>query len=236
MTFLNYLHMERFVQQPDATEVFPAGEEPPAGARQRLAGIRIANLTFAYRGRQIFSGFELTSAKPRIVLKGPSGCGKTTLLRLLFRSLPANTDAVLPQASSTVFVLQEDALFPWMTGRDNVTRLLGHRATSMDQHSLFPVVRLFIERPAFQMSFGQRRAIELFRAILAEPDILYLDEPFNYLDDGRTSALIDGLVALSQRSTQLVLTTHRHDHTLDSISDVFTFAGDPPYTRLERRS
>lgn len=228
--------MESFVRQPDAAGAIAGGGEPSEAARQRLAGIRIANLTFAYRGRQIFSSFELTSAKPRIVLKGPSGCGKTTLLRLLFRSLPANPDAVLPRASSTVFVLQEDALFPWMTGRDNVTRLLGPRAASIDQHSLFPVVRPFIDRPAFQMSFGQRRAIELFRAILYEPEILYLDEPFNYLDDGRTSAVIDDLVSLSERCTQIVLTTHRHDYTLDSISDVYTFVGDPPYARLERRS
>lgn len=193
-------------------------------------GFAVGNVSFSYGDRAIFRTFSLASSRNRVVLKGPSGCGKTTLLRILFGSLPVNSGAKLPTYENSVLVLQEDALFPWLTGRANVCRLIG--SPSIDDHPLFATVADFIDRRAFRMSYGQRRAIELFRAIIYKPSIIYLDEPFNYLDDVKAAAFIAALIETSESSSQLVITTHRHDHSLDRESDVFTFVGEAPYSSL----
>jgi ABC-type molybdenum transport system ATPase subunit/photorepair protein PhrA len=98
------------------------------------------------------------------------------------------------------------------------------------------VVSDFIDLPAHKMSYGQRRSVELFRAILYHPDVLYLDEPFNFLDDAKATSFITSLISLTETASQMVMTTHRHDHSLDGVSDVFSFRGDPPFTSLERVS
>jgi ABC-type nitrate/sulfonate/bicarbonate transport system ATPase subunit len=194
----------------------------------------IDGLSFAYGDRLIFSDFSLKSAYRIIVLKGPSGCGKTTLLKLLFGALRPSTARRLSRPSPAALVLQEDALFPWLSGRANITRFLNLDSGAIEDHPLFPVVADFLDRPAYQMSYGQRRSIELLRAILYKPNVLYLDEPFNYLDDSRIAAFIAALIDLSRSTSRIVMTTHRHDHSLDAVAQVFTFVGDPPYMTLER--
>ena len=111
--------------------------------------------------------------------------------------------------------------FPWLTGRSNITRFLRIDNRAIEEHPLFRSVGSFIDQPAYRMSFGQRRAIELFRAILYQPEMLYLDEPFNYLDDTKTHDLIGALLVATESSSRLLMTTHRHDDSLDRISEVF---------------
>jgi ABC-type nitrate/sulfonate/bicarbonate transport system ATPase subunit len=196
-------------------------------------GIDVSNLSFSYGQMPLFCRFSLKSSERRVVIKGPSGCGKTTLLRLLFGSLDPGTGACLPRFATSVLVLQEDALFPWLSGRSNITRFIRIDEITLKTHPLFEVVADFIDRPVFRLSYGQRRTVELFRAILYRPQVLYLDEPFNYLDDKRSNAFISALLDATDTSSRLVMTTHRHDHSLDSTSAVFTFVGEPPYSALE---
>jgi len=191
----------------------------------------IDKLSFSYPNRGLFSNFSLRSDRKRIVLKGPSGCGKTTLLRLLFGSLPHGKDSVIPTLIQPIMVLQEDALFPWLSGRGNIDRFLSLNSP-LDEHPLFPVVAAFIDRPCYQMSYGQRRSVELFRAMLSPPDALLLDEPFNYLDDAKTAAFIEHLLSSAWANVLIVITSHRHDSSLDNASDVFLFEGDPPFANL----
>jgi ABC-type multidrug transport system ATPase subunit len=127
----------------------------------------------------------------------------------------------------------EDALFPWLTGRQNIELLVSVPSTRIENHPLFPTVADFIERRAYQMSFGQRRAIELFRVLLARPKTIYLDEPFNYLDDYKANTFVEYL-SNCDVADLLVVTTHRNDNTLDATSDVLYF-GHPPYRELDRK-
>nr|VFJ51588.1 MAG: ABC transporter [Candidatus Kentron sp. DK] len=197
------------------------------------AGITISELSFSYGDFAIYENFSLESHRNCVVLKGPSGCGKTTLLRIMFGTLRAECNPNLPRFSTSVLVLQEDALFPWLTGRANISRFIEVDSSIINGHPLFPTVVDFIDTPAYKMSYGQRRAIELFRAILYKPEVIYLDEPFNYLDDKKASAFISTFIDIStSSSSQLVITTHRHDHSLDKNSDVFEYQGEPPFTSL----
>lgn len=196
--------------------------------------LQIEDLCFAYGQRRIFEHFSFSTSARRVVLKGPSGCGKTTLLRILFGSLRPNPEARIPAFDSSVLVLQEDALFPWLTGRSNISRFLTIETGAIEAHRLFHTVANFIDQPAYKMSFGQRRAIELFRAILYRPQMLYLDEPFNYLDDARSQDVIAALLDATRSTSRLLMTTHRHDDSLDSLSEVYIFQGESPYSKISR--
>ncbi len=193
----------------------------------------VSGLSFSYGETLIFDQFDLPSSAQKIVLKGPSGCGKTTLLKILFGSITANKDACLPSREGAALVLQNDALFPWMTGRENIHLLLPKLGLALEAHPLFPVVAGFIDRRAHAMSYGQRRAIELLRAILLAPKRLYLDEPFNYLDDLKAQAFVDYFTQ-NHVADLLVITTHRNDASLDREADTFSFKKAPPYQTLER--
>lgn len=194
----------------------------------------VSNLSFGYGETLLFDDFRLHSTFRRIVLKGPSGSGKTTLLKLMFGCLPASRAALLPSRNGAALILQDDALFPWLTGRSNIVRFLPEALLQIDQHPLFPIVNGFIDKPAYTMSFGQRRAIELFRVILLHPRCLYLDEPFNYLDDLKAEAFINYFLQ-DEVSPLVIVTTHRDDDALDASSDVFHFTGSPPYHELVRK-
>jgi branched-chain amino acid transport system ATP-binding protein len=195
----------------------------------------VSGLSFGYADSLLFDNFSLQSRSRILVFKGPSGSGKTTLLKLLFGWLKPNCPAVLPPHQGASLMLQDDALFPWLSGRANISQFIQLGADEIETHPLFPIVSEFIDRRAYAMSFGQRRSVELFRMILLKPDIMYLDEPFNYLDDYKANRFIDFL-AHTEISKLLIVTTHRNDTALDAVADTFHFTGLLPYRGLERKA
>jgi NitT/TauT family transport system ATP-binding protein len=138
-----------------------------------------------------------------VALVGPSGCGKTTLLRVIAGLTPpsageakvgdrpvwdggtADPAAVAPLA----VVFQEAQLLPWMTVEDNIAlplRLRGEgkaerRRQAREMCELMEIEGFGAHRPA-ELSLGMRQRAAIGRALIAEPDILLLDEPFASLD------------------------------------------------------
>jgi ABC-type multidrug transport system ATPase subunit len=192
-----------------------------------------SGLYFGYSDSLLFDNFSLRSCSRILVFKGPSGSGKTTLLKLLSGWLTPNCPAVLPPQQGSSLMLQDDALFPWLSGRANITRFIQLDAGEIEAHPLYPVVSEFIDRRAYAMSFGQRRSVELFRTFLLKPDIMYLDEPFNYLDDNKANRFIEFLTQ-TEISKLIVVTTHRNDTALDAVADTFYFTGLLPYHSIQR--
>jgi len=130
------------------------------------------------------------------VMIGPSGCGKSTLIRLLAGferpdsgSITLNGAAVTGPARDRLVLFQESALFPWMTTWDNI--LYGPRARgeltreSVDlAEFLLNKVGLaqFRKKYPMQLSGGMQRRAELARAMINNPAVMILDEPFRGLD------------------------------------------------------
>jgi ABC-type multidrug transport system ATPase subunit len=197
-------------------------------------GTIVSGLSFGYADSLLFDNFSLHSRSRILVFKGPSGAGKTTLLKLLYGWLKPNHPAVLPPHRGASLMLQDDALFPWLSGRANITRFLKLGAAEIETHALFPLVSEFIDRRAYAMSFGQRRSVELFRMFLLKPEVMYLDEPFNYLDDYKANRFIEFLTQ-TEISKLIIITTHRNDTALDAAADTFHFSGVLPYRRIERK-
>ncbi len=164
-----------------------------------------------------------------VALLGPVGCGKTTLLRTFAGFQKPSSGKVLCRGEPIEgpgwqrgYVLQEEAIFPWMTVRDNVE--FGLVAKGMDAGARRAVsdelIRL-IGLSAFdsalpkQLSAGMSKMVEVARVLATDPSILLLDEPFGALDAQTRSRLQDALARLwEQRRKTVLFVTHDAEEAL----------------------
>ncbi len=159
-------------------------------------------------------------------LLGPSGCGKTTLLRIIAglseptrgacRLALADVDGGRAARGRIGFVFQDPTLMPWSTVLGNVLlpfRLAGRigpaerqrAAAELDAVGLSGFERAYPR----QLSGGMRMRVSIARALVTDPDLLLLDEPFAALDEITRMALNDDLLRLwESRRTTVVFVTH----------------------------
>lgn len=197
----------------------------------------ITHLTFAYRATEVFKDLSVSAHTRLIVLRGPSGCGKTTLLKLLAGFLAPVSGTITPTFRKPILISQEDALFPWLTGLQNIVKLTRASTAQIEQSPLYPRISSFLNRRAFRMSFGQRRLIEIARALLCQPDLLCLDEPFNFIDPPSRALIQDTLLSCLSLSRELTIVVSSHyesDFALPHITE-FVFDGSLPASRLDIR-
>jgi NitT/TauT family transport system ATP-binding protein len=130
------------------------------------------------------------------VMIGPSGCGKSTLIRLLAGfeqptsgSLKLDGEPIKGPGRDRLVVFQETALFPWMTTYDNI--LYGPRARGELTPQTLEFAEFLLNKVGLQdfrrkyptqLSGGMQRRAELARAMINNPEIMILDEPFRGLD------------------------------------------------------
>jgi NitT/TauT family transport system ATP-binding protein len=159
-------------------------------------------------------------------LLGPSGCGKTTLLRIIaglsapsagMRRLSLAIDSRRHLPSGRIgFVFQDPTLMPWSTVFDNVLlpfRLAGRAGAAEREraHAEIGSVGLAGFERAYprQLSGGMRMRVSIARALVTDPDLLLLDEPFAALDEITRMALNDDLLRLwDRRRPTVVFVTH----------------------------
>jgi osmoprotectant transport system ATP-binding protein len=163
------------------------------------------------------------------VLIGPSGCGKTTLLRLmlgliapdagqvLFRQAVITPDNIRQLRTRMGYVVQDGGLFPHLTAAENVclmARHLGWARGRLERRlaELGELVRLpaaTLARYPAEMSGGQKQRVGLMRALMLDPELLFLDEPLGALDPLVRAELQDDLAAIFQAlAKSVVLVTH----------------------------
>ena len=156
------------------------------------------------------------------VVVGPSGCGKTTLLNAVagFHDIDGGTITLdgevlcgpgRPRASvgpDRIVVFQNGALFPWKTNLDNVAfgpivqRTMPAAAAREKAHRLMAEAGLAGHEDAYpgQTSSGVRRRVEIVRALMNDPAVLLLDEPFRALDSLTKSVMHETLLETYTRN------------------------------------
>jgi NitT/TauT family transport system ATP-binding protein len=143
----------------------------------------------------VLSDINLTvSEHETVVLLGPSGCGKSTLERIMAGLITPTRGEVFYKGKLLVgvspgvsMVFQNFALFPWLTVRGNVLLPVGHLPEEEQQSRLEKVLQtvgLGAYEYAYprELSGGMKQRVGIARALIAEPEVLAMDEPFSALD------------------------------------------------------
>ena len=177
--------------------VFPASDMPPAPDEAFLA---VRGLTKAFGTERVLNGIELELGRcETLAVLGRSGCGKTTLLKILAGLCPADAgtlrldgrtlDGLPPQSRGVVYLYQEPLLFPHLDVFENVAfgLRLRHVPTAAVRERVGEMLgALGLEAHARkhppQLSGGQRQRVAFGRALIVNPTLLLLDEPFGNLD------------------------------------------------------
>jgi ABC-type nitrate/sulfonate/bicarbonate transport system ATPase subunit len=184
--------------------------------RLSLAGV---GKTFRAGGREIraLEGIDLELPEGRLaVVVGPSGSGKTTLLRIAAGlEVPDSGRAVLRKGTKLGFVFQEPRLLGSLTARGNVALGLGSRRAEREGairvDEIVEILGLGDHRRAYpsELSGGLAQRVALGRALVRDPDLLFMDEPFSALDAPLRRRLQDELLAiLAARRTSALFVTH----------------------------
>ena len=173
-----------------------------AAARGHPAGVQIEGVSKAYEVRSgddvlALDRVDLDIAPGSFVaVVGPSGCGKSTLLSLLAGLIPLSSgrlvidgQAVLKPHPKAGVVFQSDLLLEWRTVLDNI--LLPIEIKKLDRKAYVPRARDLLAQVGLQgfddkhpseLSGGMRQRVAICRALIQEPGLLLMDEPFGALD------------------------------------------------------
>lgn len=220
-----------------------------AGERSSAATIAIRGVAMEFRDPvggsplRVLEAVDLEIAGGEfIALVGPSGCGKTTLLRALDGLIAPTAGKVLINGAvvrgpgpDRGFVFQYDSLLPWRTVRDNVLvgREIQRRLTDADRLDAIRYIRLvglegFERHYPMQLSGGMRQRVNLARALMMDPTVLLMDEPFASLDAQTREMMQAELLQIWGDSHKtVVFVTHQVDEAI-FLSDRVVVMGTRP--------
>lgn len=177
-----------------------------------------------------------------VALIGRSGCGKSTLLRIVAglsspssgRVLHAGTEVKGPDFTRG-FVFQADAVFPWLTVRQNVefglkSRGIGRNDRRSAAEHWCEVVGLtdFMNAYPKELSGGMRKRVDLARVYANDPDVLLMDEPFGALDAQTKERMQGELLTMWDESRKTVMfVTHDVDEAVFLADEIVIMSARP---------
>ena len=176
--------------------------------------ISISNVSKSYGSQSVLKDFSLDIPDgSRVAIMGRSGSGKTTILRLITGLIkPDSGEVSVPKNVKIGAVFQEDRLIEPLTAEVNC-RLVMKKPDNDKISGLLSRLGITSElsqKPVNELSGGERRRVALARAILSEPDVLILDEPFKGVDSETLPSIIAETDSAAEGRT-LILVTHSPD-------------------------
>ena len=178
----------------------------------------IENVSFSFGFKEILKNINFTLEKGKVVsIVGPSGGGKTTLLHLCAKLLTLEDGKIKNNFKSSSFAFQEARLLPWKNVIDNIS--LGLRAQNMkkdkaDNLAKKIALKFGLEEDDFEkfpkdLSGGMKQRVSFARALVLNPSILFLDEPFSALDIGLKKELQNLLInEIETNKLSILFITH----------------------------
>jgi NitT/TauT family transport system ATP-binding protein len=178
-----------------SSTVVPSAQPVPGTVKRPHVTIR--GLCKRFDKAVIYDNFDLDIPRGELIsVFGPNGCGKSTLINMIAGLIPPDAGQILFDGMlldeikfGYVFQNYREALFPWMRAFDNISYPLkmmkvarAERRARTERLVAHLGVKLDLNLYPYQMSGGQQQLVSIMRALIVEPEILFLDEPFSALD------------------------------------------------------
>ena len=208
--------------------------------------IELRNVEKVYRGKlpvRAVTDVHLTIEQGEFVaMLGPSGCGKSTLLNLIagfeepsHGSLRVFGEPIRAPGPDRTVVFQEPALFPWLTVWENV--VFGHKLQGSPASAYEGLAREYLSTVGLtgfenhlpdQLSGGMKQRVGIARALLAEPKVLLMDEPFGALDAQTRLQMQELLLQVwEQHRRTVVFITHDIDEAILLADVIYMMSARP---------
>jgi NitT/TauT family transport system ATP-binding protein len=224
-----------------ATDDGPVRPEPRPKPRQTY--LKVRGLDKQFQGTTIYKDFSIDLPMGKFIsIFGPNGCGKSTLINMISGLMPMDAGEVLYDGQtigdtkiSYVFQNFREALFPWLRAIDNIYYPL--KVLGVDkQDSRRRVDRLLAEFDVpfdlhaypYTLSGGQQQTVSILRALVTEPEVLFLDEPFSALDYEMTLFMRERLQKIFMKlKTTMLLVSHDLEEAIQLADEVVMLTRRP---------
>ena len=206
-----------------AAEVELAGKVHDSSHRT-APHVTIRGLTKRFSDATIYDNFDFDIPRGKLMsVFGPNGCGKSTLINMIAGLFPLDAGEILfdgrPLSSikfGYVFQNYREAMFPWLRAFDNIAyplKVMGvpkaERTIRVEKIVANLNVKIDLNLYPCQMSGGQQQLVSIMRALVVDPEILFLDEPFSALDYEMTLFMREQLQRVFvETQTTTVLVSH----------------------------
>jgi len=206
--------------------------------RVPATGLSANNIGKAYRGRVVVKDITLTVQRGEVVaLMGPNGAGKTTSFYMIMGLIEADRGMITLDGQDIThlpmyqrarlgvgYLPQEQSIFRGLTVEENIRAVV--QLTEKDKSKWDDNVDALLDElnighikksPALALSGGERRRVEIARALASRPSFILLDEPFTGIDPIAIADISDLVLYLKQRGIGILITDHRVRETLDIV-------------------
>jgi lipopolysaccharide export system ATP-binding protein len=215
-----------------------ASSIPPTESAPATPQITTQGLVKTYGERNVVNGVDITVRAGEIVgLLGPNGAGKTTSFYMIVGLVPATAGKVFINGRDATalrmherarlgvgYLPQEASIFRKLTVEENILAIVEtiglakkDRPTRVQQHLEELHLTHVAKQKAFTLSGGERRRLEIARALVTQPKFLLMDEPFAGVDPISVADVQKMILALKQRGIGILITDHQVRETLKIV-------------------
>lgn len=203
--------------------------------------LTLNNISTDLMGETIVHDLSLSVKAGEVVcLYGPSGCGKTTILRLIAGLIDLDEGTIQNTFASTTYLFQEHRLLPWRTVWENIALVRKDSDTKPIRQKIADILhQLNLDESDWhkyphELSGGMRQRVSLGRALITEPQLLLMDEPFSALDFDLKQNLQDLILQrVQQNEMSVILVTHDRQEVLRMVNKLYILTDEKP-TQYQR--
>ena len=202
-----------------------------------MAQLKATKLSHRFGMTDVLKDINFTLEQGQVIsVVGPSGCGKTTLLHLCGGLLNVSDGEIINQFKNQAFAFQDARLLPWLTTLDNISfGLKAKGVNKKNRHALSTkmAIRLGLEKSDLlkfpkDLSGGMRQRVAFARALVIEPKLLFLDEPFSALDIGLKKELQHILINwIVEKKLSVFFITHDLAEAIQLSDEILVMDANP---------
>ena len=201
---------------------------------ENLEVMLIENINCKYGEKVIYKNFNINFDDNKInCIIGKSGCGKTTLLNNI-------SERLLEENRRISYVFQNDSLISWINIYNNLKIVVKKYSRGKDLEKKINTILSLVGLSEFkyyyphQLSGGMKQRVNLARALIGEPEIILMDDPFKSLDIKCKNDIIAIVKKINlEKKTTIILVTHDKDEILNLAHVVFLL-GERPVKILDK--